>query len=248
MNIPCSPLTDDTLFEGRLVCRQYRQGYRFSVDALLAAHFPDIQAENHILDLGCGCGVIGLVIAHRYRGEGVHVTGLEFQSDLAMVAHDNVLANNMESTMSVIEGDLRRIGEILSPESFDMIVCNPPYRKPDTGRVSLGDQRARARHEIDATLEEIVGAAAFAVKNRGRVVFVYPAGRAARLIHMMKLKKLEPKRFQPVYSYPGISEASLVLIESVKNGGEEVQVLYPFYLYTEKKGPYTRAMQKLYTD
>ena len=97
MSVFCSPLTNDTLFDGRLICRQYRQGYRFSVDAVLAAHFCRIQTDDHIFDLGCGCGVIGLIIAFRHQGEGVRVTGLEFQSDLVMLAHDNVLANNMDS-------------------------------------------------------------------------------------------------------------------------------------------------------
>ena len=245
MKIHCSPLTDDTLFDGSLVCRQYRQGYRFSIDAVLAAHFCTVQPRDQILDLGCGSGVIGLILA--FRHQEVQVTGLEFQADLAMLTHDNILANNFDDRMKVIEGDLRDMGNAVAPESFDLVVCNPPYRKPGTGRISPTDQRARARHEIDAALDEIVDAAAFSVKNRGRVVFVYPAKRAVTLINCFKNRNLEPKRMQPVYSYPGNENATLVLVEAVKNGGEEVQILPPFYIYTEKNGPYTDPMKKLYT-
>lgn len=245
MSVYCSPLTDDTLFDGRLLCRQYRKGYRFSVDAVLAAHFCRVQPGDHILDLGCGCGVIGLILA--FRHPGIRVTGLELQADLAMLAHDNVLANRMESSVEVIEGDLRRIGESIPPESMELVVCNPPYRKPGTGRISPGDQRSRARHEIDACLDDIVQAAAFAVKNKGRVVFVYPAKRAATLLHLLKTKHIEPKRLQPVYSYPGSQEAALMLIEGVKNGGEEAAVLAPFYIYTVQNGPYTPQMRELYS-
>lgn len=244
MSVHCSPLTDDTLFDGKLLCRQYRKGYRFSVDAVLAAHFCRVQAGDHVFDLGCGCGVIGLVLA--FRHPNIRVTGLEFQADLAMLAHDNVLANRMESTVEVIEGDLRRIGQFIQPESMDLVVCNPPYRKPGTGRISPGDQRSRARHEIDACLEDIVQAAAFAVKNRGRAVFVYPAKRAVALLHLLKSKNIEPKRLQPVYSYPGSKEATLMLIEGVKNGGEEAAILAPFYIYAKQNGPYTPQMQELY--
>ncbi len=246
MSVFCSPLTNDTLFDGSLICRQYRQGYRFSVDAVLAAHFCRIQPDDHILDLGCGCGVIGLIIAFRNQGDEVHVTGLEFQSDLAMLAHDNVLANNMDSKVTVIEGDLRCISESIAPESMDLVVCNPPYRKSSSGRISSGDQRARARHEIDTSLQDIIDAASFAVKNRGRFVIVYPAERAMTLISFLKNRRLEPKRLQPVYSYPGSDNASLVLVEAIKNGGEEVQLLSPFYIYSEQNGPYSRQMQELY--
>ena len=247
MSVPCSPLTNDTLFDGRLICRQFRQGYRFSVDAVLAAHFCSLQAGDNVLDLGCGCGVIGLIIAFRSLEKGIQVTGFEFQEDLAMLAQDNILANHLESNMSIIHGDLRKMGQYVSPETYDLVVCNPPYGVPGTGRISPGGQRARARHEIDATLKEIVEAAFFSVKNRGRVVFVYPASRIVSLVYLLKLKNLEPKRFQPIYSYPGAGEASLVLVESMKNGGEDVQFLDPLYIYTEKNGPYSVSMQKMYT-
>ena len=71
------PLTDDTLFNGRLVCRQHRNGYRFSLDAVLLAHFCQPASRDKVLDLGCGCGVIGLVLC--YRHPEVQVTGLELQ-------------------------------------------------------------------------------------------------------------------------------------------------------------------------
>lgn len=245
VKIRCTPLTNDTLFDGRLICRQYRQGYRFSIDAVLAAHFCKTGPDDQVLDLGTGCGVIGLILAH--RNPALRVTCLEFQDDLARLAQDNVLANNMDSRISVIEGDLRSIGDHIPPETFDLVVCNPPYRDPGRGRINPADQKARARHEIDATLEDVVRAAAYAVKNRGRVVFVYPASRSTSLIHCLKRSKLEPKRIQPVYSYPEAEEAVLVLLESLKNGGEEVRILPPLYVYTRQDGPYTDQMKEVYT-
>lgn len=239
-----SLLTDDTLFDGNLICRQYKQGYRFSIDSVLLAHFSRPLATNHVLDLGCGCGVISLILAYRYHE--LKIIGLELQPELALLAHENVAANKMESRISVIEGDLRKIDETVSPESFDLVICNPPYRHPGTGRISPTDQRARARHEIDSQLDDIIGAAAFAVKNRGRACFVYPAKRTMSLIHSLKNKKLEPKTFQPVYSYPDSKEASLVLVEAIKNGGEEVQILSPLYIYTKKNGPYSGQVQEYY--
>ncbi|GAB4336489.1 MAG: methyltransferase [Desulfobulbaceae bacterium] len=242
----CSPLTNDTLFDGSLVCRQYREGYRFSVDAVLAGRFSSPRPGDRVLDLGCGCGVIGLIIAHLHRDENVRVTGLELQPDLAMLAHDNVLANGMEEQIEIIEGDLKRIGDYLAPESFELVVSNPPYGVPGTGRISPTGQRARARHEIDATLEDVVDAAAFAVVNRGRVVFVYPASRAMTLVHLLMSRRLVPKRLLPVYAYPGGGPASLVLLEAVKNGGEGVGLLEPLYIHAEKNGPYTQEMERFY--
>lgn len=237
-------LTRDTLFNGRLVCAQYRHGYRFSADAVLAAHFCRPEPDDHILDLGCGSGIIGLILAFRYPA--IRLTGLEVQEELALLARENIRANSLEDRATVIHGNLRAVATLITPESFDLVVSNPPYRKPGSGRLSPADQRARARHEIDASLAEVVRAAAFAVKNRGRVVFVYPAARFMTLAAELKSARLEPKRLQPVYSYPGSPEAALILIEAMKNGGEEMQLLSPFYIFARQNGPNSEAMQTLY--
>jgi tRNA1(Val) A37 N6-methylase TrmN6 len=237
-------LTRDTLFNGRLICAQFKRGYRFSADAVLAAHFCRPGPADRILDLGCGSGVIGLILA--FRHPGARVAGLEVQEELARLAGENIRANRLETRVSVIHGSLREISALVAPESFDLVVSNPPYRQPGSGRLSPTDQRARARHEIDANLAEVVRAAAFAVKNRGRVVLVYPAARLIPLAAALRNERLEPKRLQPVYSYPDSPEAALVLLEAVKNGGEDLQLLAPFHIYARQNGPFSEAMQNLY--
>ncbi len=237
-------LTRDTLYDGALICRQYRDGYRFSVDAVLAANFCRISGHCKVLDLGCGSGIIGLILA--YLHPQVAIQGLDIQEDLVALAEDNILKNQLGHRFEVSRGDARRIGEILSPESFDLVVCNPPYRKCGSGRVSRDDQAAIARHELRADLNDMLAAAAFCVKNRGTVVFVYPAVRFAHLAAGLAEKKLALKRLQPVYSYPKDNQARLVLIEAVKNGGEECRILPPFYMYSKRDGAYNLQMQRIY--
>ena len=237
-------ITNDTLFDGRLICRQHKHGYRFSVDAVLVAHFLSPDPSDKILDLGCGSGVIGLIAA--FRHQGVSLVGIEVQNELYNLAGENIISNGLAERCSVKSGSYRHVSALLEPESFDQVVSNPPYRQQGRGKVNPDDQKARARHEIDSTLSDVVRAAAFAVRNRGRVVMVYPAQRSVALITEFKKFRLEPKRIQPVYSYPGSPGASLVLIEAIKNGGEELHLLPPFYIYTEKNGSYTDEMQQLY--
>lgn len=237
-------VTNDTLFDGRLACRQHKQGYRFSVDAVLAAHFFTPGPHDRILDLGCGSGIIGLITA--FRHPTVSLVGIEVQGELYDLARENIAGNCLTERFTVIEGNYCRVSDLVAPESFELVISNPPYRQQGRGKVNPDSQKARARHEIDATLSDVIRAASFAVQNRGKVVMVYPARRSVTLIAELKKCKLEPKRLQPVYSYPGASDASLVLVEAVKNGGEEVRLLPPFYIYTEKNGPYTDEMQQLY--
>ncbi len=149
--------------------------------------------------------------------------------------------------MSVIEGDLRKIKKIIKAESYDRVVCNPPYGKQGSGRINPGAEQALARHEINATLEDIVRAASHAVKNRGKVYFIYPASRSVALLYELRLCRLEPKRIQPIYSYPEDPAARLLLLEAVKNGGEGLDILQPFYIYTSQNGVYTDEMENMFS-
>ncbi len=243
-NPPQPALTDDTLFQGGLICRQSRDGYRFSVDAVLAAHFAAPKPGAQVLDLGCGCGVIGLILA--FRHPQVSVCGLELQEQLAALAEENRALNDFADRFRVIRGDVHAIATLLAPESFDIVVCNPPYRKKDSGRINQDDQAACARHELTASVDDFVRASAFCVKNRGRVVFVYPAVRCNTLLVALQHHRLTLKRLQPVYSYPGPASARLVLIEAVKNGGEQGEILAPFYIYALQNGDFSPAMLALY--
>lgn len=237
-------LTDDTLFQGQLICRQGREGYRFSLDAVLAAHFTVPRSGERVLDLGCGCGVIGLIMAHRHPT--ISCCGLELQEELAALSEANIACNGFADRFRLVRGDVRFIATVLSPETFDLVVCNPPYRKKESGRINPGHQASLARHELAGEIEAFVSGAAFTVRNRGRVVFVYPAGRSATLLCLLHRHRLVPKRLQPVYSYPGMENARLVLVEAIKNGGEQMELLAPFYIFASRQGDYTPAMRALY--
>jgi tRNA1(Val) A37 N6-methylase TrmN6 len=228
-------LTEDTLFNGRLVCRQHREGYRFSMDAVLLAHFCRPAAQGRVLDLGCGCGVISLILCHRFPD--LRLVGLELQPALAALARSNAHANNLQARFTVRQGDLRKIAEAAEPESFDLVISNPPYHRPGSGRISQADECAIARHELCADPDAVMTAAAFALKNRGKVCCVYPSERLAAVLAAMQRNRLTPKRLRPVYSYPEADRARLVLFEAAKNSGEGLVLLPPLHIYQSRNGP-----------
>jgi len=238
-------LTDDSLFDGRLICRQHRNGYRFSVDAVLISHFCKPPGSANVLDLGCGSGIISLILCYRYPQ--VSITGLELQPSLARLAQKNSADNMFQDRFAVLPGDLRIIQECLAPESFDLVVSNPPYRRAGSGRINREDECAIARHELTADMASVIRAAAFAVKNRGSVACIYPAERLAVLLARMEKNRLVPKRLQPVYSYPEDNRAGLVMVEAVKNGGQGLDLLPPLYIYEFSDGPYSSEMLMMYS-
>lgn len=236
-------LTDDTLFAGRLSCRQHRDGYRFSVDAILLAHFFIPRPAETVLDLGCGCGVILLLLA--YRWPSLKLTGLELQPQLAALARRNVADNHLAGRITIVEGDLRSCGNLFKPGQFQRVVCNPPFYRHEGARLNLDPERRLARHEVAADLGEVVAAAGRLLHKGGRVDLVYPAERLAPLLAALRGAGLEPKRLQVVHSYPG-GPGKLVLVEGLKGGGEELEILPPFFIYREAGGEYSAEMARCY--
>lgn len=239
--------TSDSLFDGELRCLQHRNGYRFSIDPVLLAHFVRLARDETVLDLGAGCGVIGLILLYRAGGLIRGLTAFELQPGLARVIEENISINRFGDIMEVVEGDLRNIEQYLAPESFSTVVCNPPFYPAGSGRVSSHKELEIARHQVACNLPEIIAAAAKTVKNRGRVYMVYPAEGLGSLFHLLARQQLIVKRMQLVYSYPDKSMAArLLLLEAVKNGGEGVDVRPPLYIYDRRNGDYSEAMQQLY--
>ncbi len=239
--------TRDTLFDGKIVCWQYKQGYRFSLDSVLLAHFAPVRKDDTILDLGSGCGVLGLILLYRHRNNGIHVTGIEKQFELMELARLNIDENKVADSFHLVSGDVADTRKHFAPELFSLVISNPPFYSISSGRSSNRAEPLAARHRPDDGLEVFVDGVAYCLKNRGRVVFVYPAHLLSELFSAMTARRLEPKVLQFVFSYPdGKSTAKLVLVQARKNGGNGLTIRPPLYIYQYQNGPYTEAVASMY--
>lgn len=234
----------DSLFGGRLLVCQQRDGYRFSIDAVLLAGLSRIQPLDRVADLGTGCGVIPLILG--FRRLGSEIVGFEIQPELVELAYGNVEINKLDDKVKIIEMDFRKIGLSFPPESFDVVTCNPPYREVDSGRVNPNLQKALARHEISCTLRDVFSAAHYLLRHQGKLMVIYPATRLDHLLTVARDYQFSAKKLTLIYSRPG-SSARLVHLECRKGGGEELQIEPPFFIYDDG-GEYTAAMRRLFDD
>lgn len=240
-------ISQDSLFDGELVCYQHQKGYRFSIDSVLVSHFVEVRKNDRILDLGTGSGIISLILLYRFKDKVREVSGIELQRDLAQLAEKNYHANNFDQYGMIIHGDIKNIRDLIKPESYDKVVCNPPFYTPASGRLSLNPESQLARHQILATLEDFLSVSSFVVKNGGAVSFVYPAERTCEFMILAERFRLGVKKIRIVYSYPhDTATARLVLIQCIKNGGAGTDILPPFYVYCEKNGGFSPEMNEFY--
>ena len=233
--------TFDTLFEGRLKIRQKKEGYRFSIDALLLSHFAEPRPKDRVIDLGTGCGVIPLILIFKRKAETV--IGVEVQPSLADLARQNVSLNRFSSKIEIWEKNFKELVKQRDRGTFDLVLSNPPYRKVGSGRINPLEEKALARHEILATLEDLLRTGHHLLKNKGRLCLIYPATRTADVFQLLRHFHLEPKRVQFVHSHPQ-DEASLLMVDALKEGKTQIKVLPPFVLY-KPGGQYTPQAEDL---
>jgi tRNA1Val (adenine37-N6)-methyltransferase len=236
--------TSDTLLRGKLSLFQPRRGYRTSLDAVLLARFVTDPGSGEVLELGSGNGPVALMLARLHPQ--ARVVGLELQGRMIERARRSTDLNRLGDRVEFLQGDVRRISEILQPESFDVVVSNPPYRAPRSGRINPDEEKRIARHEVEGTLADFLRAGGYALRKRGKVAAVFPSTRAIDLVAGMREQGLEPKRVRFVHARVD-GPASLILVEGAKEGGRELKVLAPLVVYGED-GSYTGEVRELLGD
>jgi tRNA1Val (adenine37-N6)-methyltransferase len=235
-------LTSDTFFDSKIQVMQSRAGYRFSIDSVLLAYHADPRPGDKVLDLGAGCGIISLILA--FRAPDIRIFAVELQPELSGLAEANVNQNQLRDRIRVIHMDMRLLKPRITDGPADLIVCNPPYRRPGSGRLNPVEQRAVARHEIKVTLNDILATTRRMLRTAGRFVTIYTVERMADILVRMRSEHIEPKFMRMIHSTQD-TDAKLVLIEAVKDGKPGLKVAPALIIYDEE-GEYTREVKPMF--
>lgn len=211
--------------------------FPLSTDSMILSHFVRLPRNAHVLDLGSGCGTLGLLLCA--GREDCSVTGLELTERSHLAALSNIRANALEPRMASICADLRSVSERFLPGSFSCCVSNPPYFSG--GAASLS--HPLARREDCCSVGELMEAAAWALKYGGDFFLVHRPERLGELIARGAPHRLEAKRLCLVRHRPADS-VSLILLQLRKGGKpglkwEEISLL-------DENGNPTKAYREIY--
>ncbi len=166
-----------------------RCGMRIGTDGvLLGAWASDTPAALHtVLDVGCGCGLIALMMAQRCPA--AHVVALDCEPGALADAAENFATSPWHDRLTLSGCAFENF---TSDMRFDMVVSNPPFytealHSPDA-------TRSVARHEGTLSFEALATRARELLAPAGRLAVILPADADDRVLSTACINRLYPVR------------------------------------------------------
>lgn len=238
-------LKDDENIEdlqvGGLKIIQSKSQYRFTSDAVLLANFVTNAKGKKVAELCSGSGVISILVAYKQQPEEVYA--LEIQPALADMAARSVSLCELDKKIKVICGDAKNSKQLIG-DKFDIVICNPPYRKINSGEVQKNDNIALARHEIAITLEDVIENSAAILKTGGSLYLVHQPNRLTEIFSLCEKNGMQAKQLCLICSKVD-SPATAVLVKAVKGAKSGLEIL-PNIVVFDQDGNYTKTVKHLY--
>ncbi|SMC53799.1 tRNA1(Val) (adenine(37)-N6)-methyltransferase [Papillibacter cinnamivorans] len=189
--------------------------FKLGTDSAMLAAFPALSAGCRVCDLGCGTGVLPILMSARCPD--LRIDGIDIQESALSLAARNIALNGLADSVRLIRADLRNPEELPEAGSYDLAVSNPPYFPKNSGFSKAEDTIAEARDDRSCTVTEVCAAASRLVRWGGRFAVVFRPERLVDLFWAMRLHGIEPKRLRMVRHRSG-GPVSLILAEGRRGG------------------------------
>ena len=162
--------------------------FPLSTDSIALANFVTLPKNATVLDLGSGCGTLGLLLCS--KDQNCSVTGIELDENAHKTALQNALSNRIPLRLKSICANASSLASILPAGSFSCCVSNPPYYSagPASQKTPL------ARRDDLLCADELFKNAAWALRYGGDFFLVHKPEMLSHLCACGAKYKLEAKR------------------------------------------------------
>ena len=152
---------------GNYVFNIYENIYEPAEDSFLFAENLDMEEGAQVLDVGTGCGMLGILAAKKTGS----VVAVDLNPYAIRCARENSALNNVRSKIDFIQTDL--FTALTTKATFDLIIFNAPYLPSEESEADSWIGRswaggANGRQVIDRFISE----APMHLKPNGRVLLM----------------------------------------------------------------------------
>ncbi|MCF6343666.1 MAG: methyltransferase [Devosiaceae bacterium] len=241
----------DEFLDGKLLIEQPQKGFRSGIDAILLGSSVKSasvkQVPQELLELGCGTGVAALcALVHN---DQLSATLVDNNRQMLELANNNIARNNMQNRAKTIGLDIVDFATFpqeanIKPNSFSIIIANPPYFDSEKGTAAKGEGRKNARHMQKGDLDKWVKFATTYAKAKGEVIFIFRAEGLGDLLKSFE-KRFGNIKILPIISRDG-QDASRVLVGGIKGSRAKLQLKSPLILHAKEGNNYLPEIEKIF--
>ncbi|WP_336778017.1 tRNA(1)(Val) (adenine(37)-N(6))-methyltransferase TrmN [Pantoea sp. USHLN256] len=155
-----------------------RCAMKVGTDGVLIGAWAPVADARRILDIGCGSGLIALMLAQRTSSQ-VQIDAVELEASAAQQAQENMQASPWADRITVHHQDIVSWSEQCE-KRYSLIVSNPPFFAPGMASGSIERDTARSTATLDHLT--LLRCAAQLIEEEGLFCVVLPAEAGEALI------------------------------------------------------------------
>jgi len=219
----------------KLLLYQPQEGYCYNSDSIYLYDFiSSFNLKGRLLDVGSGCGVLGLLVA---RDNKVQAEGVDKQWAFCQYTQKNAEVNDIEYVMH--QSDFL---EFQDSRGFDVIISNPPFYHEGSSK-SENEMRHTARYNVHLPMSKFFNKVSKLLGNRGYFVFCYDPQQFQEICVELSKARLTIETVQ--FIHPKVDrKASLVMIQARKGSKSLMKTREPFVTFD--KDEFSSNTQEIY--
>lgn len=240
---------------------QLKDGYRYNSDSLFLWDFArkncSFKASQSLLDVGCGCGILGLLLARDFN---CALSCIDIQPQNCELAQINAGANDIkasiicadffkdwESGNSRIPSNFDENSRIPSKsfqrsQGFERIICNPPFY--DFGGENKNAHKNTSRNASSFDISAFASKCSKLLAPKGELVLCYDARLIDRLLQALLEAGLKPIKLAFLHSKP--SKPANVVLVVAKKGAKSPLCVFGSLFACNENGAHTDFAKEVF--
>jgi len=204
---------------------QPTSGYCYNSDSIFLYDFISrFNPKGKLLDVGCGVGIISLLLSRDFN---IETSIIDKQEKMLNYAVHNYTLNGLTA-----QSHLGDFTELKTDERYDYIISNPPFYDENVQQ-SKDTHLNIARYAHHLPIEGFIRRVKTFLKPKGWFILCYDAKQIDVLLYHLKLNGINPEKVQFVHSKIE-KESKLVMIAARNNSKSMTTILPPFVVFDDK--------------
>jgi tRNA1(Val) A37 N6-methylase TrmN6 len=205
-----------------MILHQPQTGYCYNSDTLFLYDFiTNFPIKKNVLEVGGGCGVLGLLVARDFK---INLTIIEIQKIMSEFIKKNSKVNSID--LELINDDflIHKFNK-----RFDYVISNPPFYP--SNKKSDNKIKQIARYDENLPMKEFFEKVNSILTEKGEFIFCYEASRFDEVTKMLP----KPLKITDVkFVYPKMGKfANLVMIRAKRHSKSMIKFHSPIFNFNE---------------